>query len=281
MAIQTQDFYANGLPTGIQANAGIVYTNLADGKQYKQKTIPFGSNWVSLGTTAYFYYQSSGGLPSQTGQAGKYLSTDGTTASWETVTGGVSSVGATAPVASTGGTTPVISMPKATSSQSGYLYSVDWNTFNNKQDAITKGNLTEATSSVLTITGGTASVIGTGVSIQVKQASSSQGGYLSSADWTTFNNKSKITSGTTEIDFGSVPGGNYATVTISLAAVTTTSIINVYMMSEATATHNAYEHSIVPIKLTAGNIVDGVSFDIIAITEWRLTGTFKIKYTIQ
>lgn len=329
MAIQTQDFYANGLPTGIQANAGIVYTNLWDGMQYKQKTIPFGTNWVSLGTKAYFYYQSSGSLPSQTGKAGKYLKTDGTTASWEDGATGITSVTATSPVASTGGTTPVISMPRATGSQSGYLYSVDWATFNAKQDAITKGNLTEATSSVLTITGGTASVIGLGVSIQVKQASSLQGGYLSSADWTTFNNKgsgtvtsvsgtapivssggntpaisipkatssadgylsstdwntfnnkSKITSGTTEIDFGLAPGGNYATTTISLATVTTTSIINVYMMSEATATHNAYEHSIVPIKLTAGNIVNGVSFDIIAVTEWRLTGTFKIKYTIQ
>jgi hypothetical protein len=34
------------------------------------------------------------------------------------------------------------------------------------------------------------------------------------------------------------------------------------------------------MKLTAGNIVNGVSFDIIAMTELRLTGTFKVKYTI-
>mgnify|MGYP000328890853 FL=1 len=223
MAIQTQDFYANGLPTGIQANAGIVYTNIADGKQYKQKTIPFGMNWVSLGTTAYFYYQSSGGLPSQSGKAGKYLKTDGTTASWEDGATGVTSVGATSPVVSSGGTTPVISMPQATSSVSGYLSSTDWNTF---------------------------------------------------------NNKSRLYSGTVEIDFGSVPGTNMIVTTVALASVQTASIINVFMASEATTTHNAYEHSIVPMKLTAGNIVNGVSFDIIAMTELRLTGTFKVKYTI-
>lgn len=57
------------------------------------------------------------------------------------------------------------------------------------EPTLTKGNLTESTSSVLTITGGTGAVIGTGLSIQVKQASTSQAGYLSSTDWNTFNNK--------------------------------------------------------------------------------------------
>ena len=51
------------------------------------------------------------------------------------------------------------------------------------------GNLTESTSSVLTITGGTGAVVGTGSSIEVKQASTTQSGYLSSTDWNTFNNK--------------------------------------------------------------------------------------------
>jgi len=51
------------------------------------------------------------------------------------------------------------------------------------------GNLTEATSSVLTITGGTNSVVGSGTTVQVKQAGTSQAGYLSAADWNTFNGK--------------------------------------------------------------------------------------------
>jgi hypothetical protein len=41
----------------------------------------------------------------------------------------------------------------------------------------------------LTITGGTNSVIGSGTTIQVKQATTSQSGYLSSTDWNTFANK--------------------------------------------------------------------------------------------
>ncbi len=58
-----------------------------------------------------------------------------------------------------------------------------------KQAALTLGNFTEALSAVLTITGGTAAVIGSGLSVQVKQASATQPGFLASADWTTFNSK--------------------------------------------------------------------------------------------
>ncbi len=65
-------------------------------------------------------------------------------------------------------------------------------TWNAKQDELTIGNLTEATSSVLTITGGTGSIIGSGLSIQVKLATTAQAGYLSSTDWNTFNNKQSI-----------------------------------------------------------------------------------------
>ena len=60
---------------------------------------------------------------------------------------------------------------------------------NGKENTLTKGNLTEATSSILTISGGSNAVIGSGTSIQVKQSNTSQSGYLSSTDWNTFNNK--------------------------------------------------------------------------------------------
>ena len=63
--------------------------------------------------------------------------------------------------------------------------------------SLTSGNLTEATSSVLTITGGTGAVLGSGTSIQVKQASSTVSGFLSSTDWSTFNGKASALSGTT------------------------------------------------------------------------------------
>lgn len=77
----------------------------------------------------------------------------------------------------------------ASGSNKGFLTSADWTTFNSKEPALTKGNLTETTSSVLTITGGTSAVIGSGTTIQVKQANGSQSGFLATADWTTFNGK--------------------------------------------------------------------------------------------
>lgn len=60
---------------------------------------------------------------------------------------------------------------------------------NSKENTLTKGNLTELTSSILTIAGGTNAVIGSGLTITVKEASALQNGYLSSTDWNTFNNK--------------------------------------------------------------------------------------------
>ena len=88
-------------------------------------------------------------------------------------------------------TTPVITLqvPTASATNRGALSSVDWITFNSKEPALTKGNLTEATSSVLTITGGTGAVIGSGTTIQVSQSGASTSGFLSSTDWNTFNGK--------------------------------------------------------------------------------------------
>jgi hypothetical protein len=60
---------------------------------------------------------------------------------------------------------------------------------------VTTGNLTEATSSILTITGGTNAVVGSGTTIQVKQATGAQSGFLLNTDWTTFNNKQAALTG--------------------------------------------------------------------------------------
>jgi hypothetical protein len=95
----------------------------------------------------------------------------------------------------TGGTGAVIGpgttieVELATNQNSGYLSNTDWVTFNGKQDALSFGDLTEAASNILTITGGSGSVIGAGTTIQVEQATGSTSGYLSSSDWNTFNNK--------------------------------------------------------------------------------------------
>lgn len=55
--------------------------------------------------------------------------------------------------------------------------------------SLSSGNLTETGSSILTITGGTGAVLGSGTTLQVKQASTTQNGFLSSTDWNTFNGK--------------------------------------------------------------------------------------------
>lgn len=85
--------------------------------------------------------------------------------------------------------TGVFGISQASSYGNGYLSSTDWNTFNNKANSFTRGNLSETGSGVLTITGGSNAVIGSGTTIQVRQATASQNGFLSSADWNTFNNK--------------------------------------------------------------------------------------------
>lgn len=51
------------------------------------------------------------------------------------------------------------------------------------------GNLSETGSSILTVTGGTNAVVGSGTTIQVQKADATHSGYLSAADWNTFNNK--------------------------------------------------------------------------------------------
>ena len=81
-----------------------------------------------------------------------------------------------------------ISQHVADTTHNGYLASTDWNTFNSKQNALTLGTVTETTSSVLTLGSWTNATVGS-PTITVKQSSGSQSGYLSSTDWTTFNNK--------------------------------------------------------------------------------------------
>jgi hypothetical protein len=75
------------------------------------------------------------------------------------------------------------------------------------------------------------------------------------------------------------PGSNMAITPIADAGVSLTDTIDVWIQNnDSTAEHTAYEHMIAPIKLTAMNIAPGVGFDIVGISEHRLTGTFKVRY---
>ena len=91
--------------------------------------------------------------------------------------------------ASTVGPNVTVDIQTASGSQPGLLSSTDWTTFNNKQAALTIGNLTDVGTDGITITGGTGAVIGTGTSISQHVADTSHNGYLDASDWNTFNNK--------------------------------------------------------------------------------------------
>lgn len=84
-----------------------------------------------------------------------------------------------------------------------------------KEPTLTKGNLTETTSSVLTITGGTNAVIGSGVTIEVDQADASNDGYLSSSDWITFNTKVTDVIGVSPIYDNTLMGSKYISISPS------------------------------------------------------------------
>ena len=89
--------------------------------------------------------------------------------------GTVTDVTGTSPIIITGTSTvtPNVTIQNATTSQSGALTSTDWNTFNNKENALTF----------------TSPLSRSGNTISIPAATSSVSGHLTSADWTTFNNK--------------------------------------------------------------------------------------------
>lgn len=153
-----------------------------------------------------------------------------------------------------------IEVKRSDVSTSGYLHKDDFAVFNNKQAALsfgdvtssditvtggtgavigsgvslalTKGNISEITSNILTISGGSNAALGSGVTIQVKAASASQDGYLSSTKFSEFDNKQ--------------PAGNYITaltgeVTASgpgsaAATIANNAVTNAKLAQVATAT---------------------------------------------
>ncbi len=168
-------------------------------------------------------------MPAATTSVNGYLtSTDWTTFN-NKGSGTVTSVTATSPVTSTGGATPVIAMPAATTSVNGYLTSTDWNTFNGKSN--TNGTVTSVAALTLGTTGtdltstvadGTTTPV---ITLNVPTASASNRGVLSSADWTTFNNKGTVTSASVVSANGFA--GTVATDTTTPAITLTTSITGV------------------------------------------------------
>jgi hypothetical protein len=148
--------------------------------------------------------------------------------------------------------THTFNLPTASATNRGALSSADWTTFNSKEPALTKGNLTEATSAVLTITGGTGAVIGTGTTIQVAQSGVSTSGYLSSADWTTFNGKASNSFTTIAVATQSSIVADSATDTLTIVAGTGVTITTDATTDTLTISATGSGGTVTSVDLTAG-----------------------------
>jgi len=222
-----------GLSSGVELNVGeVVSPSLAE--SIKVITNGGGTSQSVLDTLASLQTQITNLIPSQTGNSGKFLTTNGTALSWSSVAGGLSYQGTWN--ASTN--TPTLASSTGTN---GYYYIVatagstnlngitdwqvgDWLMFNgsvwqkiDQTNSVTSVNGQTGAVSVGTVTSVSALTLGTTgtdlsstvangtttptITLNVPTASATNRGVLSSADWTTFNNKGSGTvtsvSGTT------------------------------------------------------------------------------------
>ena len=222
-----------GLSSGVELNVGeVLAPSLAE--SIKVITNGGGTSQSVIDTLASLQTQITNLIPSQTGNSGKFLTTNGTALSWANVAGGLTYQGTWN--ASTN--TPTLASSTGTN---GYYYIVatagstnlngitdwqigDWLMFNgsvwqkiDQSNTVTSVNGQTGAVSVGTVTSVSALTLGTTgtdlsstvatstttpvITLNVPTASATNRGALSSADWTTFNNKGSGTvtsvSGTT------------------------------------------------------------------------------------
>lgn len=115
---------------------------------------------------------------------------------------------------STVGPNVTVDVQTASGSQPGLLSAADWATFNSKANAFTPGSISTSTTGV-TVGSGSNSTVGPNVTVNVQNASTSQPGLLTAADWNTFNGKQAsgnyITALTSDV-VASGPGSVAATI---------------------------------------------------------------------
>jgi predicted heme/steroid binding protein len=113
----------------------------------------------------------------------------------------------------------VISIAQATTAADGYLSATDWNIFNNKQPAGSYVTTSRTINTTGPLQGG--GDLSADRTLSIIQAGASTDGYLSSTDWTTFNNKqgagNYITALTGE---ATATGPGSVAITLSTPAVT-------------------------------------------------------------
>jgi hypothetical protein len=75
------------------------------------------------------------------------------------------------------------------------------------------------------------------------------------------------------------PGTNTASTTVTgLTAFTDTDTVQTWLMADSTSDYNSYEHKLAPLQIRVKTPITGVGFTIEAVTDFRLTGTFKVRY---
>ena len=80
--------------------------------------------------------------------------------------------------------------------------------------------------------------------------------------------------GKTTVNFGAFPGSSDAVVTVTgQTGIVSGSVVQAWLVPEATADHTADEHRVETISIMAGNIVANTSFDIYAQNTSQLTET--------
>jgi hypothetical protein len=272
------NYWTNGYITSLNSNS-IYTTNLnLNGQTTFEPTLTKGN----LTSSSPITITNGTGSVIGTGTSISMTQASATTAGWlsssdwntfnsksGTITTGALS--ATTPLSFSGGGNVVgsatsLSMTQATATTDGWLSSTHFNIFNNKQNSLTFGNLTS--SSPITITNGTGSVIGTGTSISMTQASATTAGWLSSVDWNTFNSKSGTIptgalSATTPLSFsggGSVVG-SATSLSMTQASATTAGWLsssdwNTFNSKSGTITTGALSAT-TPLSFSGGGSVVG------------------------
>jgi hypothetical protein len=245
----------------------------------------FNNKAPATSGTSILYGNGSGGFSNVT--IGSGVSFAAGTLSATGSGGTVTSVTGTAPIASSGGTTPAISISQSSTSTDGYLSSTDWNTFNNKGSGTvtavsvvsangfagtSSGGATPALTLTTSITGllygnGTALAAATisaplsysAGTLSIPVATASVNGYLSSTDWTTFNNKGSgtvtsvaaLTLGTTGTDLSSTVANSTTTPVITLNVPTASATNRGALSSTDWSTFNSKQSVSAPVTKTA------------------------------
>lgn len=164
-----------------------------------------------------------------------------------------------------------LSIPKATTTVDGYLSAADWTIFNGKQAAL---GFTPANIAGATFTGDifATNLLGTNtgdetlttIKTKLGAASASQDGYLTSANWSTFNNKQNalgftpankagetFTGNISASNLSGTNSGDETTATIKTKLGAATSTLDGYLLATDWVTFNAKVASSVTISTTA------------------------------